>query len=187
MLAVFGLGNPRQYGGTRHNIGSFTVGLLKGSAVLKKKGKYCDVFLVGRRAAFIRGKTYMNDSGLAFEEAREMLEVSPVDILVVCDDFNIPLGRVRYRISGSSGGHRGLQSVIDCAQTQDFPRLRIGIGFPRDENVAPKDWVLSEFTSSRGELHAVKKVSRAAADYIADHIRAAGWPPENESFCVQDI
>lgn len=143
MKAVFGLGNPgREYRQTRHNLGFLVIDryleLLRPQAFLPRllssgrlRGRRLDRALVyGAKADLLLVKplTYMNNSGLAVKEllARFLLEVS--DCLVICDDVRLPLGRLRARARGGSGGHGGLASIIAELGTEEIPRLRIGIG-----------------------------------------------------------
>ncbi|MBU4134228.1 aminoacyl-tRNA hydrolase [bacterium] len=180
MLAVFGLGNPLSYNGTRHNIGKEAALSLKGKMPLAFKGVCADIYVLGGRA-LIEGKTYMNESGLAFREAVKKLGLAPENILVICDDFNLELGRMRYRVNGSSGGHKGLESLIEKTGTENFPRLRLGIGPPILDFSGAKDWVLETFEGEEKEKAA--RGIRAAADFVK---RRWGhfWPEENDSFNV---
>lgn len=180
MLAVLGLGNPESYDGTRHNIGKEAALSLKGSIPLAFKGSFADIYARNDRA-LIEGKVYMNESGLAFKEASKMLKIEALDILVICDDFSMDLGKMRYRINGSSGGHHGLDSVIEEAGTDNFPRLRIGIGPPVFDYSGVKDWVLEAFSADESAMAAA--MIKAAADFVKKGW-ARGWPGENISFNV---
>jgi len=180
VLAVFGLGNPASYKGTRHNIGKEAALSLKGKMPLAFKGVFADIYVRGGKAV-IEGKTYMNESGLAFREALKKLKISPGDILVICDDFNMDLGKMRYRVSGSSGGHKGIESVIEKAHTENFPRLRLGIGPPVMDFSGARDWVLETFEDREEEK--AGKLLRAAGDFVKSR-RGRFWPEENDSFNV---
>jgi len=180
VTAVFGLGNPASYNGTRHNVGREISLNLKKGLRKKKTGKFCDLFGSGRRI-LITGRTYMNESGLPFEEAVDFLEAPVKNILVICDDINIPLGKIRYRVSGSSGGHNGLESIIECMGSLSFPRLRIGIGFPADGSLAAKDWVLGTF--EKKEVEAILNVIPPVEQFVMEHW-GKRWPRENFSLNV---
>jgi len=143
----------------------------------KKKGKFCDIYFSGKKFAVL-GKVYMNESGLAFQEAVQKLKIPPQHLLVIVDDFALPLGKMRYRTSGSAGGHNGLKSIIEEAGTFLFPRLRIGIGRPQTSG---KEWVLSCFSSEEEET--VKKVLEKAKDFV-EKFWISGWPQENMSYNV---
>lgn len=149
---IVGLGNPgKKYAQTRHNIGHWVIDALvadvgsKGK--LKKKGNFegvsisrndCEVF-------FAKPAVYMNHSGIAVRELLEYFQIKPNLCLVVMDDIYLPVGKIRFRNSGSSGGHNGLQSVIDEIGTSDFPRLKVGIGHHGDKGEILTDYVLSCF------------------------------------------
>lgn len=147
---IVGLGNPGlQYANTRHNAGFIFV-----DTAVSKWGEWTEetgrgvlgkISLDGNNVLVLKPLTYMNRSGYALPPVLEKFSISPQEILVVYDDLWIPLGSVRIRIKGSSGGHNGMQSIIDTLETEDIPRLRIGIG-PIPENASSVDFVLSEFS-----------------------------------------
>lgn len=150
MKLVVGLGNPEtKYNWTRHNTGFlaldfyFKLNHLSWGA----KPRYGAIF--GRRddILFIKPQDYYNLSGKAVREFMRLYKISPTDILVVCDDFNLEFGTLRYRTHGSAGGNNGLKSVIAEIGTENFPRLRVGTG--NDElrkRIGDVDFVLSKFT-----------------------------------------
>ncbi len=147
MKLVVGLGNyPEKYRYTRHNLGFLTVEEYAKRRGLKwKKGFFSKSALAvdrDREVYFLLPLTYMNNSGQAVVGFRR--EVKPQDILLVCDDMDLPWMRMRFRVRGSSGGHRGLESVISALGTEEIPRLRMGIGRPGDGDVV--EYVLSEFS-----------------------------------------
>jgi len=165
---ILGLGNPgSEYAGTRHNLG-FDV--LDGVAArleatdLAPRQLYrlaraeCD----GRSVHLAWPETFMNRSGCAAEELIERLGLPAEQMLVVVDDFNLPLGALRLRPSGSDGGHNGLASLIEELGTTDFPRLRLGIGPAPDEDDTA-DYVLSRFRpDEEDDLQTMKKAAVAA-------------------------
>jgi PTH1 family peptidyl-tRNA hydrolase len=149
---IVGLGNPgKEYEKTRHNIGfsildAFALShnmsfkrkfLLKGHVAI---GKSLDHELV-----LLKPTTYMNLSGIAVKKCLQHYKVEKAQLLIVVDDFDLPLGQLRLKPQGSSGGHNGLKSIEEALQTQDFARLRVGIGRPDKEN---RDYVLEKFSHS---------------------------------------
>jgi PTH1 family peptidyl-tRNA hydrolase len=151
MKLVVGLGNPgRKYEGTRHNVGYMILaGLARkfGQPPLKEKfhAEVMEAELGGQKALLMTPLTFMNLSGLSVAEAKSFYKISEQDMLVVCDDLNLPLGKLRIRVKGASGGQKGLEDIIRRLGTEDFPRLRVGIGNPPD-NWDWADFVLSKFT-----------------------------------------
>lgn len=132
---VVGLGNPGQkYDGTRHNIGRRVVESLQGAPLEQKI-----VWLITEK--------FMNESGIEVKAAAKYYKIAPEEILVVLDEFQIPLRKISILKQGSDGGHNGLKSVIDHLGTKDVPRMRIGIG-PLPEQQDPADFVLKKFSNS---------------------------------------
>jgi len=147
-----GLGNPgKKYFDTKHNTGFMVVeqigAKLKIQSAVKKNN-----YWIGRseylshELILLKPLTYMNLSGVAVQEVYESFSINPQQLLIIYDDFNIPFGKLRLRAKGSDGGHKGLASVIYHLQTQNFPRLRIGIGAPLEKEQVV-DYVLSPFNS----------------------------------------
>lgn len=167
MAAVLGLGNPGdQYSGTRHNIGKNAVaGLIERLGLRLEPGRGEFVFAgdPDRDLILAYNTTFMNLSGISALDIVERFEIEPGELLVVCDDFNLPFGALRIRRSGGDGGHNGLGSIIAQLGTEEFPRLRIGIG-PVPEGVDAADFVLSEFAS--GERQHLPAIALAAADAL---------------------
>ena len=134
-----GLGNPgSRYEGTRHNVGFMAleaVAAAAGSAFRAQprlQGLLADVGNGEERLRLLLPQTFMNESGRSIRAALDWFGFDPAELLVVVDDMDLPLGRLRLRASGSAGGHNGLRSTISHLGTQDFARLRIGIGAPAD-------------------------------------------------------
>lgn len=134
---VVGLGNPGdKYAGTRHNVGFMALDRLAATAgtSFRQQGKLHGLLAeVGHgpaRLRLLKPQTFMNDSGRAIRAALDWFSLEPHQLLVVVDDMDLPLGRLRLRAAGSAGGHNGLRSTISHLGTQHFPRLRIGIGAP---------------------------------------------------------
>lgn len=163
MAAVLGLGNPGDgYSGTRHNIGKNAVADLIDKLNLRLepgRGEFVFARDASRDLILAYNTTYINLSGISAVDVLEQFEVGPEDLLVVCDDFNLPFGTLRIRRSGGDGGHNGLNSIIASLGTEEFPRLRIGIG-PVPAGVDAADFVLSEF--SRRERPRLGEVAEAA-------------------------
>lgn len=168
MYAVIGLGNPgRSYLMNRHNIGYLLLDSMAegtGQAFLPGKGGffYSEISRAGQPVILVKPTTYMNRSGIA---VRQVLHRFPVDLdktLIVCDDFHIDFGVLRFRKKGSDGGHNGLKSIIYQLETQEFGRLRLGIGEPARDSV---DFVLSDFSGDeREELETVFARAREGID-----------------------
>ena len=155
MKLVVGLGNPgKEYLRTRHNLGHLTINTLASKLNVELKRNRALKSEIGRydrnHALLAKPLTFVNLSGIAVRKLQSKYDMSLSDILVICDDFSLPLGKTRLRMKGSSGGHKGLQSIIDELKAQDFPRLRLGIG-PLPLNCDPKEFVLSEFLSEEKE------------------------------------
>jgi PTH1 family peptidyl-tRNA hydrolase len=172
MKLVVGLGNPgKEYLRTRHNLGHLTINRLASRLNVELKRNRTFKSEIGRYTAnpalLAKPLTFINLSGTAVRKLQSKYDISLSDILVICDDFSLPLGKTRLRMKGSSGGHKGLQSIIDQLKSEDFPRLRLGIGpLPLDCN--PKEFVLSEFFSEEKET--VKEMISAAGEIVKKFI-----------------
>lgn len=145
-MIVFGLGNPlEQYKGTRHNVGFMVVDRLakKLSLRFKNYGQY-QTAKSGDYLILVKPMLYMNNSGVAVRAYLQSSSEKP-NFVVAYDDWALPLGKIRIREKGSDGGHHGLASIIYHLNTNEFARLRIGIG-PLPDNVSATDFVLSNFT-----------------------------------------
>lgn len=169
MKLVVGLGNPgSKYQGTRHNVGFMVAALLAQQAGGESprhrfEADTVEISLGGERVLLVCPLTYMNLSGKSVLAARDFYKIPNDSILVVCDDFNLPLGRLRLRPGGSAGGQKGLQNIIQWLGTQQIPRLRLGIGpVPPSWNAA--DFVLGKFTKQ--EQPEVELMVAQAADAV---------------------
>jgi peptidyl-tRNA hydrolase, PTH1 family len=178
-LLVAGLGNPgRGYERTRHNIGFLVADELAqrqgGSFRSKFNGQLAEVRLDDLRLGLLKPETYMNVSGKSVAAARKFFKVDPGDLLVVHDDVDLEPGRLQARLGGGLAGHNGLRSIASALGTQDFLRLRIGVGRPERGDPRPvADYVLSEFEP---EVDVDALVSRAvdAVEVLArDGLEAA--------------
>lgn len=157
MKVVIGLGNPGwEYQNTRHNVGFMVIDRLASNLKIdsfeqKWNGLVANRLLKGEEIYLLKPMTYMNLSGKCIKSVIDATSVNFHDILVVLDDTELPLGTIRIRARGSSGGHNGLQSIIDECGTEDIPRLRIGIGRP-PENVELAEYVLQPFGIEEKDL-----------------------------------
>jgi PTH1 family peptidyl-tRNA hydrolase len=167
MKLIVGLGNPgRKYEGTRHNVGFAVLAELArknatGKAREAFEGEVVDATLQGERAVLLCPWTFMNRSGTSVLRARDFYKISNEDLLVICDDFNLPLAKLRVRPQGSSGGQKGLADIIRLLGTEEFPRLRIGVG-PVPEGWDGADFVLGKFT--KPQLPEIEPAIWRAAD-----------------------
>ena len=166
MKLIVGLGNlGRKYEQTRHNVGFEVLDRLAerfGDGVAKDKfdGRVMEATVAGQRVLLLWPHTLMNRSGQSVQPAVDFYKLELADLLVVCDDFNLSLGALRLRGQGSSGGNNGLEDVIRRLGTEEFNRLRIGIG-PVPEDWDPADFVLGRFQAAeRKEIDAA--IARAA-------------------------
>jgi PTH1 family peptidyl-tRNA hydrolase len=167
MKLVVGLGNPgKKYEGTRHNVGVDVIERLARQCGaepprVKFDGNLRECLLGEEKSLLLEPHTFMNRSGASVRKVVDFYQIPTENVLVVCDDFNLPLGQLRIRTTGSDGGQNGLADVIRCLGTQDIPRLRIGIG-PVPDRWAPADFVLGKFTSQ--ELPELELQTARAAD-----------------------
>ena len=182
-LLVAGLGNPgREYERTRHNVGWMVVDELarrhEGSFRSKFAGQLAEVRDDERRLALLKPETYMNVSGRSVGSASRFFKVDPGSLLVVHDDVDLEQGRLQARLGGGLAGHNGLRSIADALGTQDFLRLRVGVGRPaRGDRRPVADYVLSPFEP---ELDVEALVSRAAD--AAEVIAREGLEPAQQRF-----
>ncbi|HEV2711609.1 MAG TPA: aminoacyl-tRNA hydrolase [Gaiellaceae bacterium] len=150
-LLVAGLGNPgREYEGTRHNIGWRVADELArrhgGSFRSKFSGQLAEVRAREQKLALLKPETYMNESGRSIAAAARFFKVEPGSLLVVHDDVDLEPGRFQVRLGGGLAGHNGLRSIAQALRTNDFLRLRIGVGRPgRGDRRSVSDYVLSNF------------------------------------------
>jgi len=168
LKVVVGLGNPgSQYAGTRHNVGWLVMDRLAERAGWDGRGRQRDSSnVVGGRyrgldLTLVKPLTYMNESGLAVRKVMAREHAPLGDVLVVADDFALPFGKLRFRETGSHGGHNGLRSIIDELGTEKFSRLRVGIGDPVRDG---RDHVLSKFAPD--EVQRLDELLDAAADAV---------------------
>ena len=177
MKLVIGLGNPgSKYVGTRHNVGFDVVSELArrfgvGQPQTKFQGEYQDVLIQSEKILLIAPQTFMNRSGESVWQFVRFYQPEPADIVVICDDMNLPTGRLRWRPSGSAGGQNGLNDIIQRLGHQQFPRLRIGVGRPPGR-MDVTAWVLGRFRENEKEdiEHAVVRAADSVENWIVEGI-----------------
>lgn len=182
MKLIVGLGNPgREYAANRHNLGfrclsRFARG--QGIRLDRKQGlaRTGTGEIAGAKVVLARPQTYMNRSGESVCRLVRKFHVKRADLLVIHDDLDLPLGKIRIRKDGGSGGHQGIISITSCLESPDFLRLRVGIGRPAagDETVITS-YVLSDFTPREEKVMAgvIPKVSEAILCLLSDGLEAA--------------
>jgi PTH1 family peptidyl-tRNA hydrolase len=165
---IAGLGNPGpEYAATRHNIGFIVVDQLVaqfGSA-WEKSGKWDGLYAKCGAVLLVKPLSFMNRSGYSLLAVAQFYKIEPQEILIVLDDFALPLGRLRLRRRGGSGGHNGLESIIAQFGTEEIPRLRVGIGAAPHEGSV--DYVLSRFFDEE------KPIVRATIDRAVEALKCA--------------
>jgi PTH1 family peptidyl-tRNA hydrolase len=178
-LLVAGLGNPgREYERTRHNAGWMVLDELArrhgGSWRSKFSGSLTEVRLGELRLALLKPETYMNDSGRSVGSAVRFFKVEPEQVLVVHDDVDLEAGRLQARAGGGLGGHNGLRSLAQHLGSQDFLRLRIGVGRPGRGDPRPvADWVLSPFAPEEDAGALIARAADAVETIAQDGLEAA--------------
>ncbi len=151
---IVGLGNPgREYEKTRHNCGFRAIDLLAeqlGTKIdkLKFQGLYAQVNYEGKKLFLLKPQTYMNLSGRSVLQLSAYFNIPPQRIIVMFDDISLEPGRLRIRPDGSAGGHNGIKSIIQEVGSQEFPRIKIGVGAKPNPHYDLADWVLSTFSAN---------------------------------------
>ena len=166
---VAGLGNPGlEYEHTRHNAGFLAVEELAKQCggvklnQMKFQSKCCEAMLGEERCLMMQPTTYMNLSGDAIAAAANFYKIPPEQVLVIYDDISLPPGKLRLRRKGSAGGHNGIKSIIAQLGTEEFPRIRVGVGAKPNPRYDLADWVLSKF--SEEDMTALQPALEHAAD-----------------------
>ena len=178
---IVGLGNPgAEYARTRHNTGFLALDELAGMLGVKVERSRVRALTGtanyrGNKLILMKPQTYMNASGLAVEPAAHFYKVPPERVLVIFDDISLPVGRLRVRKDGSAGGHNGLKSIIHELGSENFPRVKVGVGAKPHPDYDLADWVLS--TVSKDEQPAfqaaLKNAAEAALTVIDEGVPAA--------------
>lgn len=167
---VVGLGNPgRDYEFTRHNAGFLTVDHIAVEEnvdikKLKYKALIGDTVISGHRCLLVKPQTFMNNSGEAVREISQFYKIPPEKIIVIFDDISLPCGKLRIRRKGTDGGHNGIKSIIYHLNSDNFPRIKIGVGAKPHPDYNLADWVLSTF--KKDELDELKKAISKATDVL---------------------
>jgi PTH1 family peptidyl-tRNA hydrolase len=173
-LLVVGLGNPgREYERTRHNVGWLVADELarrhNGSWRGKFAGRLADVRVGDAKLALLKPETFMNDSGRSVAAAARFFKVEPESLLIVHDDVDLEAARLQARAGGGLAGHNGLRSLAQTLGTQDFLRLRIGVGRPgRGDPRSVADYVLSDFSAEEDASVIVARAADAVESLVAD-------------------
>lgn len=173
---IVGLGNPgKEYAHTRHNCGFRAIDILAeklGCKIdkLKFQGLYCQTTYNGRKLILLKPQTFMNLSGRSVLQLSAYFNIPPEKIIVMFDDISLQPGRLRVRSDGSAGGHNGIKSIISELGSQNFPRVKIGVGAKPSPDRDLADWVLSGFSANEEkDLSGALKNAGDAALAIIDH------------------
>ena len=175
MKVIVGLGNPGgRYAGTRHNVGFAVLDLLAqsphaGGFRSQFQADVAELRLDAEKILLVKPDTFMNLSGRCVRQVMDFYQLPVADLLVVCDDVNLPLGRLRVRARGSHGGHNGLRDIQNHLGTTEYARLRIGVGGPKEDLV---DHVLGRFSPSEQAVmaDAVPLAAQAAMVWVVQGI-----------------
>lgn len=181
MYLVAGLGNPgTQYEMTRHNIGFEVIDYIadKHNVNVKKlkfKGLYGEFSYKGEKVILLKPQTYMNLSGESIREFVAFFKIPVENVIIISDEVNLPAGKVRIRKNGSAGGHNGLKSIIYQLNSDNFPRIRLGVDAPLREKADLADFVLARFSKDEIPVleDAIIRASGAAEEIISGNIEGA--------------
>lgn len=174
MYLIVGLGNPgKQYEMTRHNIGFHTIDYIADEKnvkinKLKFKALCGETSIGGEKTYLVKPQTFMNLSGESVIEFSRFYKIPAENIIVISDDISLDTGRIRVRQKGSAGGHNGLKSIIYQLQSDNFPRVKMGVGAPKHEDYDLADFVLGHFTKDEIPVmeDAIIKASKAVEEII---------------------
>lgn len=167
---IVGLGNPgRQYELTRHNAGFLFADLLADRCNVKInkiqfKAVTASIELGGHKCLLMKPQTFMNNSGEAVKQAAAFYKIPPEKIIVVFDDISLPCGKLRIRRKGSAGGHNGIKSIIYLMNSDNFPRVKLGVGEKPHPDYELADWVLSNF--KKDEIPALREAAEKACSAV---------------------
>jgi len=155
---IVGLGNPGdKYAKTRHNVGFITLDYIAQKLNIKiNKSKFkalvCDTELNGKRVLFMKPQTFMNNSGEAVREAVDFYKIPIENVIIIYDDISLQPGKMRIRLKGSDGGHNGIKSIIYHLNSNEFPRIKIGVGAKPNPEYDLADWVLGNIPEDEQEV-----------------------------------
>lgn len=175
MYIIAGLGNPtREYEKTRHNVGFDTIDVLAdklNTSVDEKKfkGLYGKGIIAGEKVILLKPQTFMNLSGESIRAAADYYKIAPEEMIVIYDDISLEPGQLRIRLKGSAGGHNGIKNIIANLGTQDFPRIKVGVG-AKPPRMDLADYVLSRFGAGEQKLmdEAFGEAAEAAVMMMTD-------------------
>ena len=172
MKMIVGLGNPgNEYENTRHNIGFMIVDNYANKYHLdrfkeKFNGLYTKVYRNGEYYILLKPLSYMNLSGNVVGKFASFYKIKPEDILIIHDDLDLPVGKIKVKAKGSSGGHNGIKSIISALHTEVFPRFKVGIS--KNNNIDTKDYVLGKF--SKDDLTILERILDFSSNIIDDFL-----------------
>ncbi len=175
MYVIVGLGNPgKKYVGTRHNIGFEALDAVAAKYGIDiKKAKFNAIYgegmIEGEKVVLVKPQTFMNLSGEAVREFREWYKTDNSQIIIIYDDVSLPVGKMRIRPKGSAGGHNGMKSIIYQLNSEEFPRIRIGIGSPENPEFDLADYVLGKFT--KDEVKELVEIAINTAEAVGEIIK----------------
>jgi len=181
MFLIVGLGNPgNEYNNTRHNVGFDVIDLLSreyniSTNRIKFKGMYGEGMIANEKVILLKPTTYMNLSGESIIEVVNFYKIPKENIIIIYDDISLEVGRLRIRMSGSAGGHNGLKSIIAHLSSEEFPRIKIGIGQPQGDLVSH---VLGKVSKEQRE--ALEKVYDASVNAVETIIRSGAQEAMNK-------
>lgn len=165
MKLIFGLGNPgSEYENTRHNIGFIMLDDYIGECKWSKKfnGLYIEKNINGEKYIFVKPLSYMNLSGGVVSSFVKYYKVTNKDIIVIHDDLDLPVGKIRIKVNSSAGGHNGIKDIIKSLNTQEFCRIKVGISNNKD--IDTKDYVLGKF--SKADMDTIKNIEKEVFEII---------------------
>ncbi|HEY4695093.1 MAG TPA: aminoacyl-tRNA hydrolase [Candidatus Nanoarchaeia archaeon] len=174
MKLVVGLGNPSaEYAGTRHNLGFEVIDkVISGTVASPEVSKKLEAIIYKLPdTILVKPQTFMNLSGRSVKATLEFYKITPSEMLVVHDDVDLELGDIRHQFDRSSAGHKGVESIIGALGTQEFHRLRLGVGRPASPNIDVEGFVLQKFTS--GEKETAARCILRAAEVVQNWLKEA--------------
>lgn len=175
MYIVVGLGNPgKEYNMTRHNIGFEVIDYMAAGMntkvnKIKFKAVYGECNIAGEKVILLKPQTFMNLSGNSVREICEYYKVMPEKVIVVCDDIALDMGKIRIRTKGGAGGHNGLKSIIYNLTSEEFIRVRIGVGAPKTDEWDLADFVLGKF--AKQDIPTMESMIKRTVNAISDIIK----------------
>lgn len=181
MYIIVGLGNPgSKYETTRHNMGFITIDYLSQQHNIPVnrlgfKSLYGQGTISGEKVILVKPQTFMNLSGQTVREIADFYKIDHDKIIVIYDEINLPLGKLRVRASGSAGGHNGMKNIIYLLQSDKFPRIRVGVGMPENPHKDIADHVLEKLSKNEIEIlkDTVKDAALAAELIVKDGVQTA--------------